>query len=127
MPCWPPWPASRKPCCFTTTAARAAPEPDALREAAYFVERLSGDRMPLQGLVVNRATLPDDAALTAYADLGVTRLIALPPREGRRTATAPTVPSRTVRVPTTRQAPGGAATSGSIRPSTPTMGVGSMW
>jgi anion-transporting ArsA/GET3 family ATPase len=45
----------------------AAPEPDALREAAYFVERLSGDRMPLQGLVVNRATLPDDAALTAAA------------------------------------------------------------
>ncbi|WP_300679929.1 ArsA-related P-loop ATPase [Nocardioides sp.] len=34
----------------------AAPEPDALREAAYFVERLSGDRMPLAGLIVNRAT-----------------------------------------------------------------------
>jgi anion-transporting ArsA/GET3 family ATPase len=45
----------------------AAPEPDALREAAYFVERLSGDRMPLQGLVVNRATLPDAASLTAAA------------------------------------------------------------
>ncbi len=34
----------------------AAPEPDALREAAYFVERLSEDRMPLAGLVVNRAS-----------------------------------------------------------------------
>ena len=34
----------------------AAPEPDALREAAYFVERLSGDEMPLAGLVVNRAS-----------------------------------------------------------------------
>ncbi|MGA9746093.1 MAG: ArsA-related P-loop ATPase [Nocardioides sp.] len=33
----------------------AAPEPDALREAAYFVERLSADQMPLAGLVVNRA------------------------------------------------------------------------
>ena len=33
----------------------AAPEPDALREAAYFVERLSEDDMPLAGLVVNRA------------------------------------------------------------------------
>ncbi|WP_211348825.1 ArsA family ATPase [Nocardioides litoris] len=33
----------------------AAPEPDALREAAYFVERLSGDQMPLAGMVVNRA------------------------------------------------------------------------
>ncbi len=34
----------------------AAPEPDALREAAYFVERLNEDRMPLAGLVVNRAS-----------------------------------------------------------------------
>jgi anion-transporting ArsA/GET3 family ATPase len=33
----------------------AAPEPDALREAAYFVERLEQERMPLAGLVVNRA------------------------------------------------------------------------
>jgi anion-transporting ArsA/GET3 family ATPase len=32
----------------------AAPEPDALREASYFVERLSDERMPLAGLVVNR-------------------------------------------------------------------------
>jgi anion-transporting ArsA/GET3 family ATPase len=31
----------------------AAPEPDALREAAYFVERLNEERMPLAGLVVN--------------------------------------------------------------------------
>ena len=34
----------------------AAPEPDALREAAYFVERLDSEHMPLAGLVVNRAT-----------------------------------------------------------------------
>jgi len=33
----------------------ASPEPDALREAAYFVERLNEERMPLAGLVVNRA------------------------------------------------------------------------
>ncbi|MEO8888078.1 MAG: ArsA family ATPase [Jatrophihabitantaceae bacterium] len=32
----------------------AAPEPDALREASYFVERLSSEHMPLAGLVVNR-------------------------------------------------------------------------
>jgi anion-transporting ArsA/GET3 family ATPase len=32
----------------------AAPEPDALREASYFVDRLSSDGMPLAGLVVNR-------------------------------------------------------------------------
>jgi len=53
----------------------AAPEPDALREAAYFVERLTGDRMPLAGLVVNRAsprpdgTLSADEAMTAAARL----------------------------------------------------------
>ncbi|MFD9301795.1 ArsA family ATPase [Streptomyces sp. NPDC060048] len=32
----------------------AAPEADALREAAYFVERLAAERMPLAGLVLNR-------------------------------------------------------------------------
>ncbi|MGI8678919.1 MAG: ArsA family ATPase [Jatrophihabitans sp.] len=32
----------------------AAPEPDALREASYFVERLSEEHMPLAGIVVNR-------------------------------------------------------------------------
>jgi anion-transporting ArsA/GET3 family ATPase len=53
----------------------AAPEPDALREAAYFVERLSEERMPLAGLIVNRAsptprgTLSADEAMTASARL----------------------------------------------------------
>ena len=32
----------------------AAPEPDALREASYFVERLAQERMPLAGLMLNR-------------------------------------------------------------------------
>jgi anion-transporting ArsA/GET3 family ATPase len=32
----------------------ATPEPDAVREASYFVERLSQDRMPLAGLIINR-------------------------------------------------------------------------
>ena len=32
----------------------AAPEPDALREASYFVERLSAEQMPLAGVIVNR-------------------------------------------------------------------------
>ena len=37
----------------------AAPEPDALREASYFVERLDEERMPLAGLILNRVhTLP---------------------------------------------------------------------
>ncbi|GAA1219340.1 ArsA family ATPase [Pseudonocardia alaniniphila] len=42
----------------------AAPEPDALREAAYFVDRLSADDMPLGGLVLNR-THPVLAQLSA--------------------------------------------------------------
>ena len=52
----------------------AAPEADALREAAYFVERLNEDRMPLAGLVVNRASLGQgslsaDEAMAASARL----------------------------------------------------------
>ncbi|MEJ3655653.1 ArsA family ATPase [Actinomycetes bacterium KLBMP 9759] len=42
----------------------AAPEPDALREAAYFVDRLSEEEMPLAGLVLNR-THPALAPLSA--------------------------------------------------------------
>lgn len=34
----------------------AAPEPDALREASYFVERLVEESMPLAGVVMNRVT-----------------------------------------------------------------------
>lgn len=43
----------------------ASPEPDALREAAYFVERLSDDDMPLAGLVVNRASTTSGEHLSA--------------------------------------------------------------
>ncbi|WP_026919765.1 ArsA family ATPase [Gordonia shandongensis] len=50
----------------------AAPEPDALREASFFVERLSKDSMPLAGLIVNRThptltSLSPAAAETAMA------------------------------------------------------------
>jgi len=43
----------------------AAPEPDALREAAYFVERLHEERMPLAGLVLNRASRMPPGGLSA--------------------------------------------------------------
>ncbi|MFE3860637.1 ArsA family ATPase [Streptomyces goshikiensis] len=43
----------------------AAPEPDALREAAYFVERLAAERMPLAGLVLNRVHGSDADQLSA--------------------------------------------------------------
>lgn len=52
----------------------ASPEPDALREAAYFVDRLSTEGMPLAGLVLNRthpvlADLPANRALEAAESL----------------------------------------------------------
>ena len=98
----------------------AAPEPDALREAAYFVERLDEDDMPLAGLVVNRATPPvtarvgaDEASAAAgHLDgdgggrtAGLLRLYARQVRTTERearlrqrfSAAHPTVPTATVR------------------------------
>ncbi len=49
----------------TSFVVVASPEPDALREASYFVDRLSADTMPLAGLVVNRTHPPATAALSA--------------------------------------------------------------
>ena len=43
----------------------AAPEPAALREAAFFVDRLAEERMPLAGLVVNRVHRTGAPALSA--------------------------------------------------------------
>jgi anion-transporting ArsA/GET3 family ATPase len=53
----------RKP--GTSFVVVASPEPDALREASYFVDRLSADTMPLAGLVVNRTHPPATSALSA--------------------------------------------------------------
>ncbi len=47
----------------------AAPEQDALREAAYFVERLAAERMPLAGLVLNRVHGSGAAQLSAERSL----------------------------------------------------------
>jgi anion-transporting ArsA/GET3 family ATPase len=43
----------------------ATPEPDALREASYFVDRLSSEGMPLAGLVLNRTHPPATTTLSA--------------------------------------------------------------
>ncbi len=60
----------------------AAPEPDAMREAAYFTERLAEEGMPLAGLVVNRVhDVADDQLTAADAESGARRL--------RRTGAAP--------------------------------------
>ncbi|TKJ18133.1 ArsA family ATPase [Blastococcus sp. CCUG 61487] len=49
----------------TSFVVVASPEPDALREASYFVDRLSAEGMPLAGLVLNRTHPPATAALSA--------------------------------------------------------------
>ncbi|WP_328537532.1 ArsA family ATPase [Streptomyces sp. NBC_00344] len=59
----------------------AAPERDALREAAYFVERLAAEEMPLAGLVLNRvhgsgaARLSAERALAAAENLEDGRIV----------------------------------------------------
>jgi len=53
----------------------AAPEPDAIREAAYFAERLTSERMPLAGLVVNRYHQSSSRSISsADAESGARRL-----------------------------------------------------
>jgi anion-transporting ArsA/GET3 family ATPase len=47
----------------------AAPEPDALREASYFVERLERDGMPLAGLILNRVHRSPATRLSAARSL----------------------------------------------------------
>ncbi len=47
----------------------AAPEPDALREASYFVSRLAAEDMPLAGLVLNRVHRTSAPGLTAERSL----------------------------------------------------------
>ncbi|MFD7691286.1 ArsA family ATPase [Streptomyces sp. NPDC059781] len=59
----------------------AAPERDALREAAYFVERLAAEEMPLAGLVLNRVhgsgadRLSAERALAAAENLEDSRIV----------------------------------------------------
>jgi len=60
----------------------AAPEPDALREAAYFVERLTSERMPLAGLVVNRVTTPAEGLSGHEAGAAAHRLLERVPEPG---------------------------------------------
>ena len=54
----------------TTFIVVAAPERDALREAAYFVDRLDEEEMPLAGLVVNRMYRVSAPGLSAARALG---------------------------------------------------------
>ena len=53
----------------------ATPEPDALREASYFVDRLSSDQMPLAGLIVNRVHRSPAAGLSAARSLAAAEVL----------------------------------------------------
>ncbi|MCF3960405.1 ArsA family ATPase [Streptomyces fuscigenes] len=79
----------------------AAPERDALREAAYFVSRLAAERMPLAGLVLNRVhdssarRLSADRARAAAENLEEDGIVDQAPGNGVRGATPPGAPSST--------------------------------
>ena len=60
----------------TTFLVVAAPERDALREAAFFVDRLDEEEMPLAGLVVNRMYRVSAPGLSAARALGAAEELA---------------------------------------------------
>jgi anion-transporting ArsA/GET3 family ATPase len=66
----------------------ATPEPDALREASYFVDRLSSEGMPLAGLVLNRTHPPATTALSATRAEGAAEEVAEAGAEGAQLAAA---------------------------------------
>jgi anion-transporting ArsA/GET3 family ATPase len=65
----------------------AVPEPDALREASYFVERLAEERMPLAGLILNRVHTVGGCKLSAARSVAVAEAL-----ESASTADSPNGP-----------------------------------
>jgi len=83
----------------TTFVVVSAPEPDALREAAYFVDRLSVDALPLAGLLVNRVHRPLTTAITAdAAAAGAERIEAMLVAEPSAEASADDSPEDSLRL-----------------------------
>ncbi len=66
----------------------ASPEPDALREASYFVDRLSAEGMPLAGLVLNRTHPPATTRLSATRAEGAAEEVAESEADGAEVAAA---------------------------------------
>ncbi|MDI3420410.1 ArsA family ATPase [Streptomyces luteolus] len=109
----------------------AAPERDALREAAYFVERLAAEEMPLAGLVLNRvhgsgaARLSAERALAAAENLDEPRIVDQEDGkeelrnspESTATSSSSTAPSSPSTAPSSSPT---APSSSSRAPSTPT-------
>ncbi|GAA4805832.1 ArsA family ATPase [Tomitella cavernea] len=78
----------------------SAAEPDALREASFFVERLTDENMPLAGLVLNRthpvlAQLPVEKALAAADRLDEQHGA---PADGTRESSLPPVAGAVLRI-----------------------------
>jgi len=67
----------------------AAPEPDALREASYFVERLDAERMPLAGLILNRVHTSQAARLSAARSLAAAETLETQDRTNGAESDAP--------------------------------------
>jgi anion-transporting ArsA/GET3 family ATPase len=72
----------------------AMPEPDALREASYFVERLGEERMPLAGLILNRVHAPvssgaDSSRLSAARSLAAAETLEAASQNGGGASEAP--------------------------------------
>ena len=74
----------------------ATPEPDALREASYFVERLAEERMPLAGLILNRVHNVGVNQLSAARSLAAAETLEAIPNGGTPTASSPTSASYAV-------------------------------
>ena len=75
----------------------ATPEPDALREASYFVERLDEERMPLAGLILNRVhsalgSGTDVSGLSAARSLAAAETLEALPDDGPATAGSASYP-----------------------------------
>ncbi|MGW5866268.1 ArsA family ATPase [Streptomyces sp. NPDC055239] len=102
----------------------ASPERDALREAAYFVERLAADDMPLAGLVLNRvhssgaAQLSAERALAAAENLDESRIVDQEDGKagGRTSHEAPGNSPEAPDSSETSETPGSSETSGSSEP-----------
>lgn len=67
----------------------ATPEPDALREASYFVERLAEERMPLAGLVLNRVHSAGATQLSAAHSLAAAETLEAAQPDGDSGAAGP--------------------------------------
>lgn len=61
----------------------AAPEPDALREASFFVDRLSAEQMPLAGVVINRVHFAAPGLTARAAEAAADRLATQEPSDAR--------------------------------------------